>query len=252
MIGYKNIVTGFYKPTYREFPIYGAAADIKEGAVVMAGTTEDTDRGMAIIGTSAAHYADAIGVLASIHDYSVVGDSPIATGKMIWGKVDINPFNTYLCEWDQTASTMLTAASGTTTYALTGWRRTIEGGWLYIVSGAGKGQLRYIKEYANDAPVVSNAFSPAIVAADKAIAISPPLHALEDLNSTADKLLPASSTAGAVCSGVITVLQSFIKYDGRAMEKLDANKHDSLDGLDTLNPKFYSEIFFGDHQFNPA
>lgn len=252
MRGWKNLLTGMYRPIYREFPIYGAAADIKAGAVVMAGTTEEQDNGMVIVG--AVTYADVVGVLASLHDYSEVGDSDDATGSFVWGKVDVNPFNTWLCEVDTTASTLITGATSSGgTITMSGFDNAgVDTGWWYVVSGAGAGQLRYIKQYDADAPVVATAFSPSLVAADKSLVVMPLLHEVLDLNSDATKCLACETgqTDGSVPSGTIMVVQNYIKTDGIAFQKLDATLHDGLSGLNTQNPHFYSEIFFLDHAFN--
>lgn len=258
MRGFGNIVLGRYIPTRVEFPIFGSAADIKSGAVVMSALTEAAKLGMVIKGVPV--YDDVVGVLESLHDYSVVGDSAILTGKMVWGKVDINPFSTFLAEYDQTSTVLITGAtSATKTIELSAtFDQTLcATGWWYVVSGAGKGQLRYVKGYNSGDPQVATDFTTDLVTGDKSLFIAPLLRgggSLLDLNSDATKILSCETgtTDGSVPSGKIAVIQNYIKFDGKNFEKLDVNKHDGLDGLDTKGIRFFSEIFFLDHQFNPA
>ena len=256
MRGHSNLVTRKYSPTWREFPIYGAAADIKGGSPVIMGTTEEQDNGMVII--TGATLADVVGVLETLHDYSKVGDSDDATGSFVWGKVDINPFSTFLVEYDQAENdstsymTGATSSSGTITLATFDNAGT-DTGWWYCHTGTGKGQLRYIKTYASGAPVVATDFTTDLVAADKSLLISPMLHQLVGLSVDKTCLVPsdAGTTDGSVPTGAATIIANYIKSDGISLQRLDADKHDGLDSLDDSNVRFYAEIFFHNHAFNP-
>ena len=94
---YWNTVGGG-DPWIRTIPVKHSTTDVVKGALVIRGTTDDSTEPFAVVGASAA--ADVLGVLEELVDNADT-DSNIDGTAYIRAKVSMNPFNTYLVEYDQ-------------------------------------------------------------------------------------------------------------------------------------------------------
>ena len=239
-----------------EYPIYGAAADIALGAVVMRGTTSGTDANLAIVGASA--LADSIGVLCALHDYSVVGDSATTGDTWVTGEVYDDPAAIYRAEVSQSDTATgfaVTAASASGTQTNIN-AATLDSMWVYVVSdasGSSEGQLHFIEvTAATDTFTLRTAVATAIDITNSACIIIPPVLSLNvDLNSAATKIAYAMGTAAWANAWAVRVMKSYIKYDGIDWQPLNPTKHDALTGLSTLHPKFACDVVLSDHIWNP-
>lgn len=223
-------------------PVDGAGSDIKAGAVVMPGTTEagsSADNiGLAIVGSGAA--ADAIGLLVGLHDYSVVGDSDTYTGAShVIAEVDpFYPGCLVAAEYDQTDTMAIASMQSTTQVRITSIEDHLSGGWLYIVSGDGAGQLVYITYDDATDLFLKSAPTKALATGDTCIKIPPLFHPLLKLNSTADKI----GTDAAAGTWTARIIRNQMKYDGQeGWIDLNPGIHHNLQ-LDGKNPVFRSII----------
>jgi hypothetical protein len=214
----------------------GAGSDIVEGAAVMIGVTDETNSGCAVVASGAA--ANVLGVLAHLHDYSVVGDStPESGATRVAGQVALFvPGCEVAVEIDQdTQLDVATYTSGTKTVEITSLEDDIDGGWIYITDGPGAGELQYIITSASGSVITKTAFSEDLTAVSDCIVLRPELHQLHTLSSNASKII-TSAAAGSLTWGTLAIE---FKYDGmERWERLDMTKHSGLTGLDDLHVKF--------------
>lgn len=225
----------------RDVAVYGAGVDIVEGAVVMRGATPGTNGGQAIVG--AATYVDVIGVLKTLHDYSVVGDSAIAGTSWVKHPVIINPFAVYNAEYD-VDSAISVASSSTTTVTITSLEDNIDAGWLYAVAGTGIGRLEFLTSSGSGTCTTKAASG--WDSTTTVIKILPQWHELVDL-TTAGTLI---KTAAAAATGTLTVLENYIEADSIGKAPLDPTVHSGLTGLNSRNVKFSADIIFRNHVLN--
>ncbi len=224
----------------RDYPIYGAAADVVDGAVVIRGATQGTDSGFVVVGTGA--LADVVGVLEHLHDFSVVGDSAQTGLTYVKNKVTINPFAVYLAQYDATDDANVASVSGTGV-TITSLEDDIDGGWLL----GDDGFLTYLTASASGSCTAKDNVETTPAATwdsdTDVIKILPLFHQLGKINAAADQL----GTDPAAGSGLIAVLENYIQADSiSGLEPLDPTKHS---GVTYSNPKVFSDITFRDHAF---
>jgi len=228
-------------------PIH-AGADIAEGALIMPGVTHDSDISAFILASGAA--ANAIGVLASLYDFSVEGTSAPETGVtyVLHEIIKILPGSIVDCEYDQTSTiTTGTYTAGGVTLAIGSLEDNIDGSWFYSVAGTGLGQLMYVIGSAAGTATLKEACTTALSTDTTFIKILREGHALLTLNSAGTKL----GTAAAAGALTWKVLHNEITYDGmEGWERLDPTKHSGLSGLDTKHVRFRAVLaprstFFG-------
>ncbi len=207
----------------------------------MRGVSDDTDEGMAVIG--APTYADALGVIEEAVAITET-DSAIGGTAVLLKKVSIGPHHVYLCEYSQTAADNVapTSASSSTTFNLTSIE-AISGGFIYIVSGASKGQLQYIVADTTNALTTKTAFDPVADTDAYVLKVLPRHTKLLDLNTAALKI----KSAAAAGSGKLLVLENYIEADNIPFQRLDPTKHSGLTGLDTQHVKFWAELTIRSH-----
>ena len=222
------------------------ATTIQAGAAVVRGITSGTNFGFGII--SGAAPADVIGVTQESLA-STVGDTTQA--GLVENKIKIvtNPFAVFLAEYSQEADddVDVTSASSGTTFACTSIE-DIAGGWIYLVSGPGLGQLQYITAATTNELTTKTALSPVTSSATRFIKAYPRFHQLADVNAAATKL----KSAAAAGTGKVLILENFIQANNIPFQELSALAHSGLTGLDTQSVKLYAAIMFLDHVSNNA
>ena len=225
----------------RDYPVFGDASDISEGAVVIRGATPGTNQPFAVVGTGA--LTDVIGVIKELHDFSVSGD-PTTTGTVfIERKIIINPFAVWRIEYDS-ADTMAVVSTAGTTVTITSLEDNIDGGYLYAISGTGIGRLAFITTSASGSCTTKE--TTGWDSTTTVIKILPLWHQLAKIN-TAATMLGTDAGAG---TGEITVLQNYIEADSIGHTRLSPVTHSGLTGLNSRNVKFYADIIFRNHALN--
>jgi hypothetical protein len=222
------------EPIIRDYPIYGGAADILEGAVVIRGATPGTDGSQLITGAATA-CADVVGVLNELHDYSVSGDSAIAGTTWVLRKVIINPFAVYRAEYSTGA--IAVASTSTTTVTVSSLEDNIDGGWLL----GDDGLLEFLT--ASAAGSCTSKTASGWTSANTLQKILPLFHQLGVIATGGANL----NHAAAAGTATISVLENWIQAKGIPRQRLDPTKHS---GLTLTSAKIYSDIVFRNHAFN--
>ena len=210
----------------QQLPIDGAGIDIVEGAVIMPGVTDDQDRSVFIVASSAA--ADAFGLMANLHDFSAVGDSTPENGAayVLQGVTPFLPGCEVAAEMANDADNDVDVASATTAViTITSLEDDIDGCWFYVRAGTGIGQLSYIEASAAGTFTVKSALTTTLDSTSKLLIMRPVGWQLVELNTAADKI---KSTAAA---GNLPwrVLENQFKYAGQEIwTRLDPTKHHNL------------------------
>ena len=230
------------------FPIDGASADILEGAVVMPGVTDETNRSCAILADATA--ADAIGLMAHLHDFSVVGDSAPedAAAAYVYGQIAVfEPGCEVAAEMANDADNDVDVASATATViTITSLEDDIDGSWLYVRAGTGVGQLQYLDASASGT-CTTDTMTTTLDSTSKVIIMRRAFHQLVELDSTATKI---KSTAAAG-STPWRVLRNEFKCDGQEIwTELEPQKHSGIN-LDGKNPVFRQILSPANTLLNP-
>lgn len=242
---------------------------INQGAVLIAGTTDGTNLGMAIVG--AAPYTNVVGVtpsrvptaLSTINTPAYV-DSSQVTPVDTQQELIVNPDAAFFAEYDQTST--LTGTSSGTTLTITSLAGTLAGGWIYVVAGstgsgtnpAGTncGLLLAIKASTSGSCTLYTAPAVALDGTETLIKIQPRFTQLVNLNTTADKI----ASVAAAATGKISILENYFRAPGYPDQKLLPTKHTGLvlPNVNTvlnpplISPVFYSEITFQSWAFGPS
>ena len=228
-------------------PIDGNGSDIREGAVIMPGVTDDQDRSVFIKATSAA--ADAFGLLATLHDFSVVADSKPEDGLayVLQPVVPFLPGCEVAAEMADDADNDVDVASATSTViTVTSSEDDIDGGWIFVRAGTGEGQLGYLTASAAGTMTIKSAFTTDLTSSSKLIIMRPVAWQLVELDSNADKI-KSTAAAGAL---KWRVLENQIRYPGELWTRLDPTKHHNLQ-FGTSHPKLRQILVPADTFHNP-
>ena len=230
-----------------QFPIDGGGSDIEEGAVVMPGITAGTNLGLAILATGAS--ADAIGLMGSLHDFSVDGDSDqeSSTSYVRRGVSVFEPGCEVSAELANSASDDIDVASATATViTISSMEDDMDGGWFYVRAGTGVGQLQYITA-ASTSDITTDTMTTTLDNTSKLIMLRPLSHQLVSLNSDSTKLTSAN-TAGSL---PWRVLRHQFKMDGQELyNDLDPG-NDSGRTINDRNPVFRLILSPSDTLKNP-
>lgn len=224
------------KPSRLErFPLDGNGSDIVAGAVVMPGVTDEQDRSCAIVASGAG--ADSIGILQSLHDFSVVGDSNPEDGAQDYIYGEIEPFLPgclVAAELANDADNDVDVASATSTViTISSLEDDIDGSWFYVRAGTGIGQLQYVDASASGS-FTTDTMTTTLDNTSKLIILRRRFHQLVEINTAGDKI-KSTAAAGSLPWRVIDLQ---FKYDGlEDWTRLEPNKHNGLE-LNGLNPVF--------------
>ena len=128
----------------------------------------------------------------------------------------------------------------------------LDGSWVYVNSGPGAGELRYIKAADATTLTANTAFTSTLTAVSDFILIRPPGrttggHTLDTTFKMMDTVLDGGNTVG------IIVLKNYMEGAGGSWElDITKNSHCEMDGLSARGVRFYSDIVFMDTAFGAA
>lgn len=125
----------------------------------------------------------------------------------------------------------------------------LDGGWIYINSGTGAGQLRYVKAATTTTKTVNTAFTTTPDSTSDFILIRPVGKSTGGVDmDTTFKLLKSAVSA----TGKILILKSFI--EGPVTGELDITKNSQfeINGANTRGVRFYSHVIFHDTALAPT
>lgn len=174
--------------------------------------------------------------------------SNLGTPLLYQAKVQMvdNP-KVFKCYYDMAAANDLSVASSTSTIiTVAACDDNLDGSWVYINSGTGIGQLRYVKAANATTLTVNTAFTVTPDSSSDFILIRP--QGLPEggvaLDSTFSKI---KSVLDETSSQKILVLKNFIEGPtGTEVLDITANSHLEMDGLNGRGVRFYSHIIFID------
>lgn len=231
-----------------ELPIYDASA-LTAGQALKWGTDGGTYAGSpsnALVDCA----ATGVDIFAILQDYP--GSTLIGTNRntptIRKGRVVLvdNPkvFKVY---YDLATGNDLDVTSSTSTVVTHGTSDDdLDGSWIYINSGTGAGQLRYVSSANTTTKTVNTAFSTTPDSTSDFILIRP-----EGICTGGNQLDTTFSLMRSILDGTntseIIVLKNFMEGAGGSWElDITKNPHLEMDGLNTRGVRFYSHIIFAD------
>lgn len=228
------------KDSIYNLPVYGASADILQGAFVARGVTGTQPYGALMKASGTSAVPDIMGRLLELHDYSVTGDTLANGTSFVTHPVQLaQRFAIHRLEYDLTSEITCTQAVSTTTITVTSLEDDIDTAFLYVVEGTGAGQTNYLTAAASGSATLKAAFGTSLDTTSKFIKVLPRFHQLLGLNSDGTKL--SSQAAAGALLGI--VIDSYIQKNGAKMEQLNPTKHAALTGLSSLRSiKFFADV----------
>lgn len=233
-----------------ELPIYDASA-LKAGQGLIWGADGSATGSYNALVDCAEAGVDIFAILQDYPGSTLIGTNrgtpTIRKGRVVL--VD-NPkiFKVY---YDLSTSTDLDVTSSTSTVVTHGTSDdNLDGSWIYINSGTGAGQLRYINAADTTTKTVNTAFTTTPDSTSDFIIIrheGSPTGGIR-LNSTFDMIL---STLNGTNTTEILILKNFMEGAAGTFE-LDITKNSQceMDGLNSRGVRFYSLIMFADTFFH--
>lgn len=213
----------------------GSSASLLAGAALLYGTT--TNHQGLIRGTGA--LADFAGVLKKTVASASFGT--VAAGTLAYEHVTLDNGVIWMAEWDQSTITSndVSSSTSTATTFTTTQVDDSDGGYMYIVSGTGSGQLRYIGAATTTVLTVGTSMAWTTTpdtTSDVAIILAAGTQ-LVDVITNATKFKAENATY----TGRVAVLANYIKHDaaGGLME-MKPSTHGTLDNLS--NAAFFCEF----------
>jgi len=224
-------------------PIYAAAVDIPNGAMLRVGATPGTDNGAAIaVSTGTSDAPGVLGVLEETLDYSVDGETLIDGTSFVRKKVGL-AFNNPIFELEfslATADSIVATSSGTT-LTIGSLEDNIDASFIYVTAGAGRGQLQYLTASAAGSATLKAAFGTTLDGStSRVIKILRRFHQLLSLTSDGTKL-SSQAAVGALNARILDIRMI------RASEKdecLDPVNHPGKTGLHNSPVRFVADVIF--------
>ena len=222
-------------------PIYAGAADLPAGTMLKVGVSAGTDLGAVVKASGASDIPGMFGHLEEVLDYSVDGETLQAGTSFVRKKVGL-AFNNPIFQLDfsqETADTFGATSSGTTITAGS-LEDDIDASFIYVVSGAGRGQLQYLTAAASGSATLKAAFGTTLDGTSKIIKILRRFHQLASLTSDGTKL-SSQAIAGAVNARILDIRMI------RSSEKdecLDPTVHPGKSGLHNNPVRFVADVVF--------
>lgn len=222
-----------------KMPVTGGGTAIVSGAIMFPGTTQGTNLGLMIVGTSA--IGDAVGILKGAH--AVAGDSVQAGTTWTYRTIELLtqvPFAEV--EYSQaTADTLSVTSVSGTTVTITSLENNADTGWLYAVSGTGAGTLAFCPAINGGTATTKTATG--WDSTTKVIHIFRVGHKTATINTAGT----AFKTQAAAGSWTIFNWENYIDFaaGGLGRQLLDPTKHDNLSLIISGNnarPRFFSRI----------
>ena len=240
---------GKYDPDLElNLPVYGASADILEGALLKVGTTPGTDNGALIKASGFSATPDIVAVLRELHDYSVSGDTLIAGTSFVTRACQlVAPVRVIRIKYSLANADLIvcTQAVSTTTMTVTSLEDDIDAAFLYVDEGTGLGQTNYLTASASGSCTLKAAFGTSLDTTSYFAKILPRFHDLIGFNS--DGTMLASQAAAGAVKGMI--LDTWIQRNG-TIQQMDPTKHAALTGLNSVTDlAFFQDIVIRDSAF---
>jgi len=228
-------------PVIVDSPVYDASSIVRGEALTYGATT----RGGLLI-TSGSLGGDFIGIaLETIAASTTV----LTTGTIVYAKVIMDPLAVYEAECDLAAANDVDVVSSTSTAATLGTcDDDLDGSWLYVNSGTGRGQLVFIGEATTTVMTLdtTTAFSTTPDSSTDVVIIRKPWRWAAD----GGRDLNAAGTLAANDedeTGQYLVLENYIETSSRPRAQLRPRLHHMLTNLHNDNVRFFTWLYPTDH-----
>ena len=232
-----NLTTGS-GPLHRDMVIYDATSMVGGQLVsVVAGANQ-----ACLVDPSGATLPDIVGVLGNTPSSSI---SAVSSGTLKFGDVIINPDAIFLAQYDNAAANDISVTSSTSTAVTLGSTDdNMDGGWMYVNSGTGVGQLAFIGAASTTVMTLdtTTAWTTTPDSSSDIILIRPPFAKNKDLDSTFSLLATDEDETGK-----LIVLENYIESADQAFGPLRPRQHHMLQNQDSAGARFYSDIKIVDH-----
>ena len=223
-------------------PIYAAAADIPNGAMLRVGTTAGTDFGAAVVASGSSDIPGMLGYLEETLDYSVDGETLQNGSDFVRKKVGLafnNP--TFELEFSLATADSIVATSSGTTLTVGSLEDNIDASFIYVAAGTGRGQLQYLAASAAGSATLKAAFGTALDGStSRIIKILRRFHSLVSLTADGTKL-SSQAAVSAVNARIMDIRMI------RASEKdecLDPEVHPGKTGLHNAPVRFVADVIW--------
>jgi len=223
-------------------PIYGAAIDVPNGAMLKVGTAAGTDLGAVGLASGSSDIPGMFGVLEETLDYSVDGETLQNGTDFVVKKVGLafnNPI--FELEFSQATADSIVATSSSTTLTVGSLENDIDASFVYVTAGVGRGQLQYLAASAAGSATLKAAFGTTLDGStSRIIKILRRFHALVSLTSDGIKL-SSQAAVGAVNARILDIRMI------RASEKdeqLNPEVHPGKSGLHNAPVRFVADVIW--------
>jgi len=221
-------------------PVYGAAAALTEGAMIIPGATADESIGVFMLaaGAGSAAPVDVVGLLgartlAARTDADPDGGSAATFGTLV--QVNLVKPGDLICGEYNSAVVVDVASYSSPTVTITSLADQYDGGWFLVTAGVGIGQLGYFEASASGSAALRAGFTTALDSTSKGILVQP-----------AGKLLIPSSAGGVLINSYaastnnvtkFAVIKNELTYQGKSgWVQMQPQLHHNLQ-LSGLSPK---------------
>jgi len=229
-----------------DMPIYDATALTKGQSLIWGQEGSSTGTLNALVDSAAVP----VDVFAVLCETPATTTTNYATPLIYQAKVQlVNVVPVWKVYWDLAAANDIDVSSSTSTVLThASGDDNLDGSWVYINSGTGIGQLRYVSAANATTKTVNTAFTTTPDATSDFIIIrniGRPTGG-QDLDSTFSMLTSAVSATGQ-----LIILKNFVEGP-MGTQELDVikNGHLEADGLDTRGVRFFSHVIFMDTTFS--
>lgn len=230
-------------------PVYGAAAALTEGSIIIPGSTADQDIGVFMLAAGAGSTApvDVVGFVGAAYastrtDANPDGGSSATFGTLV-GVHLVLPGDIVCGEYND-AVVVDVASNSTTTLTITSLADQYDGGWFLATAGTGIGQLVYMEASASGSGTLRDAPTTAFDSTTDGILVQPAGKLL--IPSSAGGRLINSYAASTNCVTKFAILKNELTYQGKSgWVQMQPQLHSNLQ-LSGLSPKIRAVGFLRD------
>ena len=243
---YHGDLFGLQNPVVMDFPVYDAS-DIVEGQGLTYGATV---RGAVLIDCVAAG-TDFFGVA---QETVTASTTAITTGTLVYCKVIVDPFAIYLTDMDMDDADIDVVSSTSTATTLGTVDDDMDGGWLYINSGTGAGQIAYIGAATTTVMTLdtTTAWTTTPDSTSDAILLrrilKHPADSGIDLDATFVRMEPGTLTQ----TGSFVSMENYIGTVQRPFAPLRPRQHHMAQNLNNNGIRLASDLYPVDHLLRGA
>lgn len=226
-----------------DMPIYDASSLVKGQSLIWGQEASSTGTLNALVDSS----ATPIDVFAVLCETPTTTTTNFQTPTIYTAKVQmVNILPVWKIFWSTTGIAVVSSTSTVVTHG--SGDDDLDGSWIYIVSGTGAGQLRYVKAAAATTKTVNTAFTITPDSTSTFLLIRGQGRPTggQDLDGTFTQLASAVSATGQLC-----IIKNWI-IGPSGVEDLDItkNSHLEMDGLNSRGVRFFSHVCFMDTFFS--